>query len=127
MAGKRRGKCYEGDTYVCSTHGYVMELHNGKWVRQHRLRMEKKLGRKLERWEVVHHRDDNKENNDLDNLRLMNDPDHKSLHSSKRKHKPETKLKMSKAAKEIASDPEERKRRSERAKQQHFECRFGKH
>lgn len=57
--------------------GYVL-LHapdhpdaasNG-YIREHRLVMEKKLGRRLKKKEVVHHRDKNKQNNHPDNLSL---------------------------------------------------------
>lgn len=40
------------------------------YVCEHRLVMEKKLGRYLTKKEVVHHRDENKLNNREDNLRL---------------------------------------------------------
>lgn len=116
----------EGSTYVCSTWGYIMEKRNGKWIRQHRYRMEQHLGRKLESGEVVHHIDGDRTNNDLSNLQVMSDREHRSLHSSiKGRHSEETRLKMSESVKKIASDPEERARRSKRAYDQHRDGRFG--
>lgn len=47
------------------------------YVPEHRLVMEKKLGRRLTRQEVVHHKDRNKKNNDPENLELFaKNPDH---------------------------------------------------
>ena len=46
----------------------------------HRFLIEKQLGRILEDWEVVHHVDYNKENNNLNNLRVMSAYDHSRLH-----------------------------------------------
>ena len=45
----------------CDRHGYV---------REHRLVMEDDLGRLLDRDEVVHHKDGDKQNNHIDNLQL---------------------------------------------------------
>lgn len=42
----------------------------GRRVDLHRYLMEQKLGRRLERWEEVHHKDEDPHNNSLDNLEL---------------------------------------------------------
>ena len=42
--------------------------------------MEEHLGRKLEKNEVIHHRDGNGLNNSLDNLWLMTRSEHQALH-----------------------------------------------
>jgi len=47
---------------------------------QHRIIMEKHLGRKLKRLEIVHHIDFDKTNNSLDNLMVMSIGDHNRLH-----------------------------------------------
>ena len=49
---------------------YVSE--NGKRVarREHRVLMEQHIGRRLEPWELVHHKDGNTQNNSIDNLEL---------------------------------------------------------
>ncbi len=48
---------------------------------EHRLVMEDHLGRRLRRWEEVHHLDGNPSNNDLLNLELMEKVDHAAFHS----------------------------------------------
>jgi hypothetical protein len=50
----------------------------------HRVLMENKIGRLLERGEVVHHRDENKENNDIENLELLRNEEHSRLHRPER-------------------------------------------
>jgi hypothetical protein len=50
--------------------GYVRSMRNGKWVMQHREVMEAHLGRKLESYEHVHHKDGNRANNAIENLEL---------------------------------------------------------
>jgi len=42
----------------------------GKCIDRHRLVMEEKLGRKLESWEIVHHKDEDKSNDEANNLEL---------------------------------------------------------
>jgi hypothetical protein len=49
-------------------------------VLQHREIMEAHIGRRLKRWEVVHHRDEDKRNNSLDNLELTTRPEHSRHH-----------------------------------------------
>jgi len=60
------------DHPYCDRHGYV---------RQHRLIMEKKIGRYLEPKEVVHHKDHDKQNNKTGNLLLLKSgSEHSKLH-----------------------------------------------
>lgn len=49
--------------------------------------MERHIGRRLLPGEVVHHIDENKQNNDLSNLQLMTNSAHISLHRALRKQK----------------------------------------
>ena len=59
---------------------YLTKWIDGKQVRIHRYLMEKKVGRKLLSSELVHHKDDNKFNNDIDNLEIVTRSKHKQLH-----------------------------------------------
>ncbi len=51
------------------------------YVLHHRVVMENHIGRVLEKNEVVHHKDENKHNNQIDNLELMTSSEHAKLHS----------------------------------------------
>jgi len=53
---------------------------DGRRIDEHRFVMEKHLGRRLNSSEVVHHIDGDASNNDIDNLRLMNQSEHTKLH-----------------------------------------------
>ena len=53
---------------------------NGKQVRLHRALMEAYIGRKLKSWELVHHIDGNKHNNELSNLSITTRGTHMKTH-----------------------------------------------
>lgn len=82
---------YKNGRYVSK--GYVMVLlpeHPfcvaGGYVFEHRLVMEKHLGRYLNKTEIVHHIDKNKANNSLSNLQLFKDhSEHAKIHNAERK------------------------------------------
>lgn len=62
--------------------GYI-EYTRGvnKFRSVHVVAMEEHIGRRLKPDEVVHHKDENKENNDLNNLQLMTKSEHASHHA----------------------------------------------
>lgn len=68
---------------------------NGKKRDYHRYLMEQKLGRMLERDEVVHHINGNTLDNNIDNLMLMPLSEHARMHQLGRKASEETKQKLS--------------------------------
>lgn len=57
---------------------------NGRYKMEHIIVMENHLGRALMSNEVVHHIDENKHNNSLENLQLMTDTEHRRHHALKR-------------------------------------------
>lgn len=116
----------DGTIRICKTHDYVFEKHNGQWIRQHRLRMEKKLGRKIRPSEVVHHKNGIRSDNRLRNLEVMLESKHARLHHTGRKCSAAARKKMSEAALALLTKSE-CKRRSIRAKKQHRGKNFGAH
>ena len=75
-----------------------LKLPDGTTRDEHRLVMEEHIGRKLEWFEIVHHKDEDKSNNDLDNLEIVLLPKHSSMHYIRRlvKHTEDTKDKIRK-------------------------------
>jgi hypothetical protein len=118
-----------GTLYLDPINGYMLErvqdhpLFPGfRWVPQHRKIVAEKLGRKLESWELVHHKDHDKLNNNEDNLALTTRTEHPTKHKGL-KRSAELRARMSEAAKRRCT-PEWRAAVSERVKLQHQQGRF---
>jgi hypothetical protein len=74
-----------GYIYVLSTNHPFADSKG--YVREHRLVMEKYLGRYLNKKEVVHHKDRNKGNNDIKNLQLFGShSEHMKIHKNNKKY-----------------------------------------
>lgn len=69
---------------------------NGKRVarREHRVLMEAHLGRMLEPWEIVHHKDEDTSNNSIENLEVLEFGAHSALHHSGARKSRDTKKTM---------------------------------
>ena len=63
---------YVPDHPYCTKNGYILE---------HRYIIEQHLGRLLSPNEVVHHKDGNKKNNNIDNLEIMSNSEHSKFHN----------------------------------------------
>lgn len=61
---------------------------NGVKVDVHRFVMEKFIGRKLKRTEIVHHIDGNKLNNTISNLEIMTLSQHSAMHATELNRNP---------------------------------------
>lgn len=71
--GRRQGardRAVPEGTKRVATGGYVQVKTGTTWMHEHRLVLEQALGRKLERWERVHHRNGDRADNSPENLEL---------------------------------------------------------
>ena len=77
----------ENRVYSTARYDKLYDNDSGKVIQLHRYKMEKFLGRKLGADEVVHHKDGNKKNNDVSNLVVMADKEHRKLHRKEFEHR----------------------------------------
>lgn len=66
-------------------HTYKYVVRDGRRIRLHRYIMEQYLGRKLERWEHVHHINDDSSDNRIENLIVLSNSEHQKEEYKHRK------------------------------------------
>lgn len=69
---RRCADCYRKTLkgFYIHAEGYVVLVRDGKEILEHREVMEKKIGRKLRRGEIVHHKNEDRADNRPENLEL---------------------------------------------------------
>ena len=72
----------KGDYNYCVVKNHPNATKRGSYVYHHRIVMENHLGRILNLDEIVHHKNENKKDNRIENLELMNLSEHSRLHGT---------------------------------------------
>jgi len=75
------GRTIDGNGYVLMRDPRIPKNEPVIRVREHRLIMEQHLGRRLDGWEHIHHKNGNKIDNRIENLVIMDEASHHLLHS----------------------------------------------
>lgn len=84
IAQENRTNIRAAQPQLGKSNGKTYAKHLGR--HEHRKVAEQMLGRRLTKAEVVHHKDNNKRNNNPDNLQVMTRSEHSRLHALERHH-----------------------------------------
>lgn len=79
------GTIVRADGYVLVRIGIIGKSEKGaRYKLQHRIIMEKKIGRPLLRSEIIHHKDGDRSNNKISNLEILTQAEHAKEHYKSR-------------------------------------------
>lgn len=80
---KRRKRAPKNLTYkmIKAPDDHIGRVNKNGWIEEHRYLAQKHLGRELKTSEVVHHIDNNRKNNNLNNLCVLDGSIHSSYHN----------------------------------------------
>ena len=78
---RAKGYYIDGDGYIYVSAKNHPNRNNIGYVRLHRLIVEKHIGRYLDKNEIVHHKDENKTNNHINNLEITTFSEHSKNHA----------------------------------------------
>ena len=78
---------WKGGRYIDRL-GYVQLSYHGERIYEHRLVMQQHLGRKLRRDEHIHHINGNRQDNRIENLRIVSREEHMRIHYPPDRPKP---------------------------------------
>jgi hypothetical protein len=70
--------------------GYILVYHQGKQVLEHRMIIQAAIGRKLSKDEDVHHINEIRDDNRIENLQIMSKSDHTRHHNKFKQRKKQT-------------------------------------
>lgn len=76
----------DGKGYIFLYRPNHQMANNTGYIFEHRLVMAEYLGRMLDRSEIVHHKDGNRQNNIIENLEITNRKDHLKIHFDPQAH-----------------------------------------
>jgi len=89
---------YDGMEWGLNTRGYYRRMINYRYIQLHQYIYEKYNG-PVPKGLVIHHKDHNKTNNDINNLIVITPTEHSHIHHLNHKHTEESKKKISKKLK----------------------------
>jgi len=93
---------WKGGTFISSGYKFIWNpqhpyANNIGYVREHRLVMEKHLGRYLTNNEIVHHKNHDRLDNNLDNLMIISKSLHSSIHNKGREKTRQERINLKKS------------------------------